>query len=86
MATGAGVLEDVEQDAQPAAGDVVQFGAVDDHVFVGGLEHWLEASLGLCAGSVVEGSPSPRPPMGGEQLVLRGHWAYILPSPLGVRI
>ena len=54
MAVGARMLEDVEHDAQTAAGDVVELGAVDDDIAAGVIKDGCETAFGLTAGCIVE--------------------------------
>ena len=54
MAVAACMLEDVEDDAQTATGDVIQFCAVDDHIAVCTFKYWCETAFCLAAGSIVK--------------------------------
>ena len=63
MSVDAGVLVDIEQDAETAARDITQFCTVEHDVAISALENWCKVTFGLAAGHVfevaAEGSDEP---------------------------
>ena len=54
MSVATCMLEYVEDDAQAAAGDVIQFCTVNDHIAVCAFKDWCERTFCLTAGRIVE--------------------------------
>lgn len=54
MSVATGMFEDIEQDTETTAGDVIQFSTVEYDIAIGTFKNWCKAFFSLAAGHIVK--------------------------------